>query len=347
MNETLQREYEAAIAGAGLVRLRDWSTIRASGGDRASFLHNMCTNDVKRLTPGDGCEAFFTDVKGKVHSHGFLLAGDDAIRVVAVPGTAERLMPQLDRYIIREDVALADETAELAWLLAFGERARESAAALGEGAVAGLDAAWSHRTVDIAGTAVTVVRCDMPWTGGFLLGCSPAAIEALEGRWSAAGGTLGGEELWQTIRIESAWPLWGVDFDASNLPQEVSRDAQAISFRKGCYLGQETVARLDALGHVNKQLVAVSFDEGDVPPAGAELMHNDQAAGRATSSCWSPRIAQRRRELIAALLFSSSPPGGRSGQSDLPAAASGCARSLWVENPDCVGFFAQAVWRNR
>ncbi|BBO31846.1 YgfZ/GcvT domain-containing protein [Lacipirellula parvula] len=293
MNETLQHEYAAAIAGAGLVRLRDWSTVWASGGDRASFLHNMCTNDVKRLTPGDGCEAFFTDVKGKIHSHGFLLAGDNAIQIVAVPGTAERLMPQLDRYIIREDVTLADESAELTWLLAFGERAGEIAAvALGAGAAAGLDAAWSHRSVDVAGAAVTVVRCELLWTGGFLLGCSPAAIAALEGRWTAAGGTLGGEELWQTVRIESAWPMWGVDFDATNLPQEVSRDAQAISFRKGCYLGQETVARLDALGHVNKQLVAVAFAEGDVPPAGTELSHNDQPAGRVTSSCWSLRVAK-------------------------------------------------------
>ena len=293
MNETLQLEYAAAIAGAGVVRLRDWSTVRAGGGDRASFLHNMCTNDVRRLTPGDGCEAFFTDVKGKIHSHGILLAGDDAIQIVAMPGTAERLMPQLDRYIIREDVKLADESANLAWLLVFGERARKIAvAALGEGAVAGLDAAWSHRNVAVAGAAATVVRCDLPWTGGFLLGCSPAALDALEGQWTGAGGTLGGEELWQTIRVESAWPLWGVDFDASNLPQEVSRDAQAISFRKGCYLGQETVARLDALGHVNKQLVAVAFAEEDVPPAGTELLHNDQAAGRVTSSCWSPRAAK-------------------------------------------------------
>lgn len=293
MNETIQREYATAMAAAGLVRLRDWSTVRASGGDRASFLHNMCTNDVKRLTPGDGCEAFFTDVKGKIHSHGFLLASGDAIQIVAVPGTAERLMPQLDRYIIREDVTLLDESPELAWLLAFGERAQEIAvAALGEGAVAGLDAAWSHRTVDVAGVAVTVVRCDVPWTGGFLLGCSPAAIDALEGQWTAAGGSLGGDELWQIVRIESAWPLWGVDFDATNLPQEVSRDAQAISFRKGCYLGQETVARLDALGHVNKQLVSVAFAEGDVPPAGTELLHNDQPVGRVTSGCWSPRAAK-------------------------------------------------------
>ncbi|WP_428308712.1 YgfZ/GcvT domain-containing protein [Lacipirellula sp.] len=293
MNETLQHEYAAATAGAGLVRLRDWSTVRASGGDRASFLHNMCTNDVKRLTPGEGCEAFFTDVKGKIHSHGFLLAGDDAIQIIGVSGTAERLMPQLDRYIIREDVKLADESPELSWLLAFGERAGEIVAAtFGEGVVAGFDAEWSHRTVDLAGVAVTVVRCDMPWTGGFLLGCSPAAIDAVEGRWSKADGTLGGEELWQAVRIESAWPLWGVDFDATNLPQEVSRNAQAISFRKGCYLGQETVARLDAFGHVNKQLVTVAFAEGDVPPVGTELLHNDQAAGRVTSSCWLPRVAK-------------------------------------------------------
>ena len=95
-------------------------------------------------------------------------------------------------------------------------------------------------------------------------------------------------EAWQVVRIEDELPLLGVDFDSSNLPQEVNRDHAAISFTKGCYLGQETVARIDALGHVNQKLVGLKFAGEQVPAVGLELMSDDKVVGRVTSSCWSP-----------------------------------------------------------
>ena len=294
IDEALQREYEAATTGSAVVRLRDWSTVRVKGKDRASFLHNMCTNDVKRLATGEGCEAFFTDVKGKVVAHGFLLAGTEAIEIVMVPGAAERLMAQLDRYIIREDVALSDKSREVAWMLLLGALAGdvlEQAVGVTVGELAG---AWAHRPLLLDAAAVTVARCELPWMGGFLIGVTADAIAAIEAKLTAAGAVLGGDSLWNTVRVESNWPLWGVDFDESNLPQEVSRDKQAISFRKGCYLGQETVARIDALGHVNKQLATVRFEGDAVPEVGAELFQGEQPVGRVTSSCWSPRDAKPR-----------------------------------------------------
>ena len=291
-DEALQREYDAAIAGAGVVRLRDWSTVRAAGKDRATFLHNMCTNDVKRLTAGEGCEAFFTDVKGKIVTHGFLLVGGDAIEIVMVPATADRLMKQLDRYIIREDVTLSDKSGGVAWMLAFGEQYGVVIQQVVGADVGELSAAWAHRTFDVAGVAVQVARCELPWMGGFLIGCPAESAPAIEAKLVAAGATLGSESLWNMVRVESNWPLWGVDFDDANLPQEVSRNAAAISFRKGCYLGQETVARIDALGHVNKQLAAIRFEGDAVPEVGAELLQGEQVVGRVTSSCWSPRVAK-------------------------------------------------------
>jgi len=292
IDEALQREYEAATAGAAVVRLRDWSTVRAAGKDRATFLHNMCTNDVKRLAAGEGCEAFFTDMKGKVGAHGFLLAGTDAIEIVMVPGTAERLIAQLDRYVIREDVTLSDKSREAAWMLLLGARAGdvlEQAVGATFGELAG---AWAHRQISLDGSAATAVRCELPWMGGFLIGAAPDAIAAVEAKLTGAGAAPGGDSLWNIVRVESSWPLWGVDFDESNLPQEVSRDAQAISFRKGCYLGQETVARIDALGHANKQLSAVRFEGDAVPEVGTELFQGEQVVGRVTSSCWSLRGAK-------------------------------------------------------
>ena len=107
------------------------------------------------------------------------------------------------------------------------------------------------------------------------------------------------------LRVEADMPLFGVDFDASNLPQEVARNDRAISFTKGCYLGQETVARIDALGHVNQELTGVRFEGAEVPAAGTELTHGGSVAGRVTTATFSPRLdgplalAMVRREWLA------------------------------------------------
>lgn len=292
MEPNWQGQYDTAVQNTGLFRLRDWTTVRVTGADRAAFLHNMCTNDVKGLASGSGCEAFFTDVKGKIHTHGFLLADAEGIDIVTVQGRGPDLIAQLDRYIIREDVSLSDVTTARAWMLLFGSKAAEIVVKAFDVDVAKLDAPWRHQPTDAAGAGAAIVRCDLPWTGGFLIGCEAVDVPAIEQRVIEAGASMVDEPIWQCVRVESGWPLWGVDFDATNLPQEVSRDAQAISFRKGCYLGQETVARIDALGHVNKQLAIVQFAGDVVPSVGTELFQGEQTVGRVTSACWSPRVAK-------------------------------------------------------
>lgn len=284
MNEASTRDDETAINGAALVPLADWSTLRVTGADRATFLHNMCTNDVKGLAAGSGCEAFFTDVKGKIVAHGFLLVDETSVRIVAAPATAERLMKQLDRYIIREDVALSDESRELVWILLFGKQAGSVLKGVAGEGVGEWPAVWSHRMAHVQGSEVQVVACPLPWMGGFLIGCPMDAADAIADQFVAAGSAVGDAATLERLRVESKWPLWGVDFDDGNLPQEVSRDAQAISFRKGCYLGQETVARIDALGHVNKQLVQILFEGPAAPEVGTDLFNGDQSVGCITSA---------------------------------------------------------------
>src|SRR5690606_6094431 len=96
----------------------------------------------------------------------------------------------------------------------------------------------------------------------------------------------------EVARIEAGMPLYGMDITDDNLPQEVDRNDWAISFNKGCYLGQETVARIDALGHVNRTLVGLRFASESVPEPGGELLAGDKVVGHVTSAAWSP--AQRR-----------------------------------------------------
>jgi folate-binding protein YgfZ len=288
--EALEREHAAATQGAGFFLLDRWTTVRVTGSERASFLHNMCTNDIKSLKEGEGCEAFFTDVKGKIVAHTLVLVAELEVLLLAVPGQAQRLISHLDRYIIREDVQLVEQSVKLAWMLVLGQNASAVVRQLAPDVSNGLSTIWAHANSELGGSEIRIVKTDLPWCGGDLIGFRSDHAEVMRLRLAEADVAQCSEANWHAIRVESAWPLWGVDFDDSNLPQEVGRDDKAIHFRKGCYLGQETVARIDALGHVNQQLVQVRFAGEEAPAAGAELSQGERKVGTVTSSTWSPRM---------------------------------------------------------
>src|SRR5262249_31184918 len=118
---SFDREYQALRSGRAVVELAGWSSISVTGADRQPFLHNFCTNDVKRLIPGTSCEAVFTNVKGKIVGHGLIDCRERELVIVGVPGQSESLLQHLDRYIIREDVQLHDATSKRCYFLVAGE----------------------------------------------------------------------------------------------------------------------------------------------------------------------------------------------------------------------------------
>jgi folate-binding protein YgfZ len=259
-----QADYEALTTRCGVIQLADWSQVQVSGRDAASFLHNMCTNDIRRLEPGQSCEAFFTDVKGKILAHTLVIATGEHVEFLAVPDQAERLITHLDRYIIREDVQLADVTNDFAWYYALGPQSGEINAENYE----------------------LIVHSDFLWPGGFLV-----RVQSGDSNPFAALPTIDTTSpAWAALRVESQLPLFGTDFGESHLPQEINRDKLAINFNKGCYLGQETIARIDALGHVNKLLVLVQFFGEQIPTVGSKLTKDGQEVGTITTSSWSPQL---------------------------------------------------------
>lgn len=254
-------EYRALTTTGGMVTLQDWSQVQLTGNDRAKLLQNMCTNDISRLEPEQMCEAFLLDVKGKVVAHVLVVARTDCLTLLAVPGQGQRIIKHLDRYIIREDVQLADVGNEFKWHITVGSGAETA-------------------------ESCPMVRCHLLWPGGNLLRTAKGAASPCE-----EFPTVDIESpVWTALRVESFFPLFGRDFDESHLPQEINRDAQAISFVKGCYLGQETVARIDALGHVNKKLVLLKFSGEQVPAVETKLTSGGQEVGSVTTACWSPRL---------------------------------------------------------
>ncbi len=125
-SKSVEQEYHALVSGQGFVGLDNWTTMHVAGKDRASFLHNLCTNDINGLGKGECCEAFCTDVKGKIVAHVLVTSWDDRLVLLTVPGQAETLIAHLDRYIICEDVQLADESSNSVWFAALVGDARSA-----------------------------------------------------------------------------------------------------------------------------------------------------------------------------------------------------------------------------
>ena len=277
---------DALLARCGYLPLADWSVVAVTGADRQSFLHNLCTNEIGKLLTGAGCETFFTDVKGKIVAHAWVLFQEDCITLLTVPNQAEQIASHLDRYVIREDVQLVDRSRAEAWTVIAGPRADT----VFGGSGAALNKPWQSTSCQLGEVPCLLVRFPLPGCDSFLLGTSGDRVAALRRQLDALGAVACGQQAWDTLRVETGWPLFGVDFDHWNLPQEVARDAQAISFTKGCYLGQETVARIDALGHVNRQLVTLRFAEDAKPRPGTTLAHRGEQVGAATTVGYSNRL---------------------------------------------------------
>jgi folate-binding protein YgfZ len=215
-----------------------------TGADRLKIANNLCTQDLKSIEPGQIAETFVTDVKGRTLSYGVALAREDSLWFISSPGQGARLVPHFDRYIIREDAAVQDASGDWVAVLFMALQDAE-----GFGA--------SHPDW---GCVITSV----PWVSGGRLVLVPAgrrdqlSNEVRDGAIAMSDTHI--RSGWERARIEAFWPWYGVDLDDRNLPQEAGIDARAISFKKGCYLGQETVARLDALGQVQKRLVRLTFE---------------------------------------------------------------------------------------
>ena len=256
-----------------MIDLSGWTQIEITGNDRVKFLHNFCTNDIRGLAAGAGCEAFITSVQGKVLAHVFVSARESALALVSMPGCAERVIAHLSRYQISEDVTFDDRTACRGLLLVAGPGAVPLLAN------AGCDLAslahGKHREFSFGVSNPTIFRNDFLGLPCYLVSCAAEEVPGWWDKLKGPGAMPAGTAAFDALRIEAGFPLYGVDITEANLAQEVNRTAQAISFAKGCYLGQEPIARIDALGHVNQQLRGIRLSAGPVPAAGAEVLTAD------------------------------------------------------------------------
>jgi folate-binding protein YgfZ len=277
-------EDRALRSGAGLFDASAREVVRLTGPDRVSFLQGMVTQDVEKLPEGSVADAALLTPKGAMVADARVVKRADDFLLLTEPGFGPVVRGGLERYLISEDAELSDVTAEFGQLSLVGPEAEALAArALGLPAANG-DAL---RPFDAGGTTGWALPQGLLLPGVDLL-VPTAALGGVFDRLLEAGATPVGFGALEVLRVERGTPRFGVDMDERTIPLEANLQ-RAIHYQKGCYIGQEVIARATFRGHMNRHLVGLRF-AGALPEPRTELFVGDRRVGWVTSVVDSPRL---------------------------------------------------------
>jgi len=282
-------EYTALRDGCALVDRSDVGRVELMGEDRQRFLNGLVTCDVKALAAGEGAYGYFTDRQGKILSDVVVLALADRLWLELPASAADAIRGQLEKYIIADRVEVKPLDDLAVWTVA-GPGARAMLAAMS--ADPPPEAAWSHGKTVIDGSEVQWVRQARLGVEAWTLWVSASLARGLAEAFVERGAQWGlrpvGRTALEAVRVEEAIGRFARDFGPANFPQEVG-ESSAVSYTKGCYLGQEIVARIHYRGGVNHRLTGLEFEATHEPLIGAALLLEDREVGTVSSAVESPR----------------------------------------------------------
>jgi folate-binding protein YgfZ len=245
--------------------------IEITGEDALKVLNNLTTNQLLNLEVGDHCETFVTDLRGWTVAHGFIHRTEHGSMLVGQHPQPEAVCKHIDRYIIREDARVIDHSDSHPLVLSDGMTDEANLQEMLSGLVTTPVAQWSVLPAPMI-SPTSQLRYGPAETQP-----EPVPQTALSQAHEGSGGGT-----YELLRIRNFWPRMGRDIREKCIPQELDRDAQAISFTKGCYLGQETIARLDARGQLQKKLCRLRIDGEAIAPD-AVLHRDEKEVGHITS----------------------------------------------------------------
>jgi folate-binding protein YgfZ len=279
----------ALRTSAGVVDWAWWSRLHVTGSDRIAFLQGMLSNDVTKLAVGKGCAALLLTEQGKVVADLCVLAADDEIVLTGNTAALAAARAALERFIVADDVEIAGDADTAQVIAVLGPEAAQVVERVGLPIPA---APYDHVRASLGGVTAQLVRLPGPGAGGFACHVPMASAVTTWARFVDAGaGVPVGYEAFDVLRIESGVPWHGRDVTADTLALEAPYEA-AISFRKGCYLGQEVMERVTARGHVNRKLVGLELAGDVVPPSAARVYAGERDVGWVTSAAWSWRLGR-------------------------------------------------------
>ena len=299
---TLPAEYRAVTESCGVLDRSERGKLALTGTDAKTFLQGQVSNDVESLEPGTGCYAALLTPKGKMLGDLRVLDTANELLLDTERVSLQGLFNAIRRTMIGYDVQLHKRTVERGLLSLVGPGA---SAAVGAEALAAAPE-HSHQAAELGGLTVRAIRTDV----GIDLLCEAGALDALRAAVEDAGAVPVAEAAVECLRIEHGRPRYGIDLDDTVIPQEAGLNERAVSFTKGCYVGQETVARLFYRGKPNRQLRGVRLS--GPAEVGDELTFEGRSVGRLSSVASSPRFG-----LIGlALVRREAPPGTAVGAGD-------------------------------
>jgi folate-binding protein YgfZ len=291
-------EYTALRESAGVLDLSFRGRVCLTGADRARFLHGQVTNDVNRLRAGEGCYAALVTAKGKMESDLNIYALQDELLLDFEPGLTQKISERLEKFIVADDVQVVDVTPHYGLLSVQGPKAEAVVKALG---IFPEIPAKPFQSVKVSGETLGEIylmaqsRASFA-APGFDLFVPVNSLGAVADKLIAgarqAGGRACGWDALEITRIEAGIPRYGLDMDETNIPLECGIEARAVSYNKGCYIGQEVINRIHSIGHVNRELrgLRLASDLQNLPAKGDKLFHNGKEVGYVTSAVKSPAL---------------------------------------------------------
>jgi len=291
----VEAEYVALRKGAALMDAPHRGVVVLTGKDRLAFLHNLVTNSTKDLVAGQGVYAFLLNTKGRITMDLNILHSEDATLLEMDSRLTETVCKQFERYVFSEDVKFLDASEQLARLTVLGRQAGQLLDKVTEGGVGALDAMLRHGRRSIARTTVTIFRNDLCGVPGYELIVPRDQLVQLWQVLHEAGEGLSlraiGWSAFNTARIEAGTPLFGIDLTDAYLPMETGHwYARAVAVSKGCYLGQEVVARMHAHHSVARLFVGLRVEGERLPIAGTDIFDGTNQVGIVMSSCMAPLL---------------------------------------------------------
>jgi folate-binding protein YgfZ len=273
--------YNAATETAAITELDSFGIVKVTGSERVSWLQGMVTNDVEKLAAGAGCYAAHLTPQGKIVAHMCVFKDDDALWLSLERATIPKLLADFDKLLIMEDAQLADVSGEYAILGLVGPRAA-TAAEVWARTPLNLDPLYSHRRLD--DSRIIVSRL------GYELWIPKTQADTVTRFFTDHGVTRIDQETWNVLRTETGIPVYGVDIDDTTTMPELGE--RGINYDKGCYIGQEVVAKVKYIGHVNRRFVGLIIAGNDVPSVKSPIRKGGKEVGYVTTSLFSPRLSK-------------------------------------------------------
>jgi folate-binding protein YgfZ len=279
-----QGEFHGLLSGCGLYDLSWRAKIVVTGGDRVRWLNGMATNNVRDLQPGHGVYAFLLNAQGRIQADLYVFQRADSLLVDTEGMQRDKILQLFDRYIIADDVEVADGSDKLT---AFGLTGPESKSVLKRAGIAVPDLAYlQFADVVWRDKTITLVRSGEEARESWQIWMAPESPSELWDALVQAGARRAGTTALNLFRISRGIPQLGIDIRERDLPQETGQ-TRALNFTKGCYLGQEIVERIRSRGAVHRQFMAFAV-RGPLPEPGTKIVADEKEVGEITSSAILP-----------------------------------------------------------